>query len=374
MPPSAQDLQYMQQALDQALKALYITSPNPRVGCVIVSPSGMIIGEGHTQIAGGPHAEIVALENTRKRGFDTKGSTVYVTLEPCSHTGRTPPCTNALIAAGVKRVVASLEDPNPLVCGKGFAALRDADIEVEVGLLSDEAIQINAGFIKRMTESRPFVRLKVACSVDGATALLNGKSQWITGDLARADGHAWRARSCAVLTGIGTLLSDNPTLNVRGIGTPRQPKAVVIDAKLDTPLGAAIFSEPSREVLIYCAQAQREKKEALTQRGATVIEIPSSAQRERVDLKEMLKDLAQRQINELHIEAGAGLNASFIKGGLVDEYIIYQAPIVVGPSKGWAQLSALENLEDCSHLRFIETKFIGEDLFIRARPVQSGSP
>ncbi len=367
MPSSAQALQYMQQALDQALKALYITSPNPRVGCVIVSPVGIVIGHGHTQIAGGPHAEVVALENARSNGFDLKDATVYVTLEPCSHTGRTPPCSNALINAGVKRVVASLEDPNPLVRGKGFAALRAAGIEVEVGLLAAESKHINEGFIKRMTASTPFVRLKIASSLDGATALLNGKSKWITGALARADGHAWRARSCAVLTGIGTLQSDNPTLNVRGIVTPRQPKAVVIDAQLDTPPDAALFSESSREVLIYCAHAQSAKKAALTLRGATVIEMPGTKNSEHVDLKEMLRDLAQRQINELHIEAGAGLNASFIKEDLVDEFLIYEAPIIVGPSKGWAQLSALENLEDSSHLRFIESKLIGEDLFIRAR-------
>jgi len=365
---TATDHQHMQRALSLAKEALYITSPNPRVGCVIVGPTGEIWGEGHTQMAGGDHAEVMALKDAKATGYDVQESTVYVTLEPCSHTGRTPPCTNALISAGVKRVIASLEDPNPLVSGSGVKALRQAGVQVDVGLMAEQSALMNEGFIKRMKTGLPFVRLKIASSLDGVTALSNGKSQWITGLEARADGHAWRARACAVLTGIGTVLSDNPRLNVRGIHTPRQPKAVIIDAKLETPLTAAIFNETSREVLIYCATSVPANKDSLERKGATVIQIPDKMDNGHVDLKAMLLDLAKRQINEVHIESGAGLNGNFIKEGLVDEFLIYQAPKIIGPGRGWTLWQPLENLEDSKHLSFIESKLLGKDLFTRLRP------
>ena len=360
----------MQRALSLAKDALYITSPNPRVGCVIVGPTGEIMGQGHTQMVGGSHAEVMALKDATANGYGAQDSTVYVTLEPCSHTGRTPPCTNALISAGVKRVITSLEDPNPLVSGTGIKALRQAGIQVDVGLMAEQSALLNEGFIKRMKSGLPFVRLKIASTLDGVTALSNGKSQWITGLEARADGHAWRARACAVLTGIGTVLSDNPRLNFRGLHTPRQPKAVIIDAKLETPEISALFNETSREVLIYCATSDTAKRDCLERKGAKVIQIPDKMEPGHVDLKAMLLDLAKRQINEVHIESGAGLNGNFIKEGLVDEFLIYQAPKIIGPGRGWTQWQALENLEDGTHLSFVESKFLGKDLFTRLRPSQ----
>ena len=358
----------MQRALELAKDALYLTSPNPRVGCVLVNPKGKVIGEGHTQKAGQAHAEIAALAHANQNSEDTHGATAFVTLEPCSHTGRTPPCTNALIKAGIQRVVASFKDPNPLVSGSGLDQLRQAGVQVELGLGEEESRQLNAGFIKRMTHGLPWVRLKVASSVDGATALHNGLSQWITGAPAREHGHTWRARSCAILSGVGTILSDDPSLNVRLSTATRQPKLVIIDKALDTLPSAAIFKE-KREVLIYCASPQTEKAKILTQQGAKVIQMPDTQNPKYVDLKAVLFDLGKKEINELHIEAGAGLNASFIQNDLVDEFLIYLAPLIVGSAKGWANLPVLENLKEAKRLSFLESYPIGEDLFLRARPL-----
>jgi diaminohydroxyphosphoribosylaminopyrimidine deaminase/5-amino-6-(5-phosphoribosylamino)uracil reductase len=364
------DHQCMQLALNEAEQALFLTSPNPRVGCVIAHKEGRILAQAHTQAVGGLHAEAMALKKIKEQGLDARGATAYVTLEPCSHTGRTPPCAHALIQSGIARVVACMQDPNPLVSGRGFEMLRNASIQVDVGLMHEQAYALNEGFIKRMTRALPFVRLKIASSLDGATALLNGQSQWITGALARQDGHAWRARSCAVMSAIGTVRADNPRLNVREISTPRQPKAVIVDARLETPTNAALFDE-ARDVLIYCcAHAEPSRKDMLEAKGATVIEATDRANPARVDLSLVLRDLAAREINELHVEAGAALSGSLIRAGWVDEYLIYQAPIITGPGKGWANTHALEELSQSTRVRIVETQLKGEDLFIRARAIQ----
>lgn len=367
MTYSKQDQPFMQRALELAQKALYITSPNPRVGCVLVDQDGKILGEGHTQKTGSAHAEIMALEDAKQKGLDPTGCTAYVTLEPCAHTGRTPPCTHSLIKAGIKRVVASLKDPNPLVSGQGFEGLRAAGVRIEVGLGAEEAHAINEGFIKRMTQGSPLVRLKIASSLDGATALHNGNSKWITGPAAREHGHTWRARSCALLSGVGTVLSDDPLLNVRFVSTPRQPKLILIDAALDTPQTAALFKE-KREVIIYCAEAPKDKEKILTELGATIVVMADAQNPKHVDLRGMLQDLGKREINELHIEAGAGLNSSFIQQGLVDEFLIYLAPLLLADAKGWTTLPPLESLDQGKRLTFLETTPLEQDIFIRARP------
>lgn len=376
MPSTPQDLHFMRQALEQAQAAMYLTSPNPRVGCILVNARGEVIGAGHTQMAGFAHAEICALNNAQAQGLATEGASAYVTLEPCAHTGRTPPCTNALIRAGVRRVLASHLDPNPLVRGKGFEQLRSAGIDVQVGLLEAEARELNIGFIKRMTCGVPWVRLKVASSLDGATALTNGVSQWITGEEARAHAHTWRARSCAVMSAIGTVVKDDPALNVRGVSTPRQPRVVIIDPRLETPTSAKLF-QTSREVIIYCAASgtqRSEQKRALSALGACVVELPYGESGQDVDLRAVLADLGQRQINELHVEGGAGLNTRLIEAGLVDEYLAYMAPKIIGRGKGWTHwpeskaLESLEALPKSQVLRFCESSVQGGDLFLRARP------
>ena len=354
----------MQSALDLALKALFLSAPNPRVGCVIADSSGKILGGGYTQKRGGPHAEIMALADATRTGQNTQGATAYVTLEPCAHHGRTPPCCEALIAAGIKKVVASIADPNPLVAGRGFERLRAAGIEVEVGSGSAEARELNIGFFSRMIRKTPWVRMKMAASLDGKTALMNGQSQWITGEAARADGHAWRARSCAVLTGIGTVLEDNPRLDVRLIDTPRQPHLVVIDSRLETPLNAHLFI-PGRSIFIYAAEINDDKKAALEARGATVIYLPDG--QHKVDLSAMLRDLAQREVNEVHVEAGHKLNGSFIRAGLVDELLVYMAPKLLGQAQAMASFGPLQSLTEAVDLQFLSVDMIGLDLRVRAR-------
>lgn len=354
----------IRQALALAESAAYLTSPNPRVGCVLASQDGLVIGQGHTQKAGGPHAEVVALEDAAARGHNTAGATAYVTLEPCSHHGRTGPCCDALIAAGIKKVIASLPDPNPLVAGKGFARLRAAGIDVEVGTGAAESRELNIGFFSRMIRKTPWVRMKIAASLDGKTTLMNGQSQWITGEAARTDGHAWRARSCAVLTGIGTVLEDNPQLDVRLVNTPRQPHLVVVDSRLETPLDAKLFMA-GRTLFIYAAVEDESRKKALEARGATVIYLTGPTGK--VDLAAMLRDLAQREVNELHVEAGHKLNGSFLREGLVDELLLYSAPQLLGTAEGIASFGPLENLEDAVKLRFLSTQLVGDDLRILAR-------
>ena len=351
-------------ALVLAEQSLWLTSPNPHVGCILLDDAGHIIGQGHTQRAGGPHAEVMALRHAVRLGHSVAGATAYVTLEPCSHQGRTGPCCDALIAAGIQKVVASIADPNPLVSGQGFARLRAAGVEVEVGPGATESRELNIGFFSRMLRQTPWVRMKVAASLDGKTALDNGVSQWITSDQARTDGHAWRARACAVLTGIGTVLDDNPRLDVRLVDTPRQPIRVVVDSRLQMPLDAHILRAISA-VYIYAAEQNDAKQLALEALGATVIYLPDT--NGKVDLAAMLRDLGQRQINELHVEAGEKLNGSLIRAGLVDEFVVYLAPKLVGQGRGMARFGPLEALADAVPLEFLSTTLLGPDLRIVAR-------
>jgi diaminohydroxyphosphoribosylaminopyrimidine deaminase/5-amino-6-(5-phosphoribosylamino)uracil reductase len=355
-------------ALDLASQSLGLAEPNPRVGCLIVSTQGMHIGQGHTQGVGGPHAEIMALRNAAQRGHSVVGATAYVTLEPCSHHGRTGPCCDALIAAGIGKVVASIEDPNPRVSGQGFARLRAANIEVEVGPGAEASRELNIGFFSRMTRKTPWVRMKVAASLDGKTALTNGSSQWITSEAARADGHAWRARACAVLTGIGTVLADNPRLDVRLTTATRQPHLVVVDSRLETPLDAQLFIA-GRAMYIYAATQDSGKKAALESHGATVIYLPGSkpGTQDKVDLVAMLRDLAAREINELHIEAGHKLNGSLLREGLVDELLVYLAPKLIGQGADMASFGPLSELSQALALEFKSTAMLGPDLRIVAR-------
>ena len=365
----------MQRALELARQALWLTSPNPRVGCVITAFDGTVLGEGHTQRAGGPHAEIMALRDASERGHDVRGATAWVTLEPCAHHGRTGPCCDALAAAGIGRVVAALTDPNPQVAGQGMARLQAAGARVDFLAQDDpaalEARELNIGFFSRMERSLPWVRMKIAASIDGQTALANGQSQWITGPEARADGHAWRARACAVLTGIGTVLEDDPLLNVRGLEVARQPHLVVIDSRLELPLNARLLDtlgsgSQARQIWIYTASAgQTEKRAALAQRGVQVIDCAGPGGK--VDLAAMLRDLARREINELHVEAGFKLNGSFMREGLVDEWLLYLAPQWLGPGQGMAKLPALSDLDDALKLQFHAADRVGADLRLLLR-------
>lgn len=361
---SAQDRAAMAEALQAARLALVKSPPNPAVGCVLVWPDGRRLA-GHTQQAGGPHAEAAALQEARTRQWDPAGATAYVTLEPCAHHGRTPPCADALVRAHVARVVVALEDPNPLVGGQGIARLRAAGIPVDVGLMAAAAREMNLGFLSRMVRRRPWVRMKVAASLDGRTALDNGVSQWITGPAARADGHAWRARAGAILTGIGTVIEDDPRLDVREVETPRQPLRVVVDSRLETPVGARILPPPG-EVLVYGARDDPARRAALEATGARVAMLPGP--HGKVDLAAMLADLAARGVNDLHVEAGHKLNGSFLREGLVDEFLIYLAPRLVGLGRPMMQFGPLERLEDALALEFVDVTPVGPDLRIRARP------
>lgn len=365
----------MQKALHLAHQALRLTSPNPRVGCVIVNAQGEVIGQGHTQKAGGPHAEIMALQDAVLRGQSVAGATVFVTLEPCAHQGKTGPCCHALVQAKVGKVVVALTDPNPLVSGQGIAALQAAGIEVVMGDGAAEAAEQNPGFLSRMTRQTPWVRLKIAASLDGQTALQNGQSQWITGAEARADGHAWRARACAILTGIGTVLQDNPLLDLRLCPNldllPRMPHLVIVDSQLQTPPHAKLFQHSSkdalrpRQVWIYTAIDHAQKRAALEAQGATVKVLPNAEGK--VDLKALMRDLAQREVNELHVEAGHKLNGSLLHEGCVDELLVYLAPKLLGAGIGMFGGPPLQNLTQALSLTFTETQLIGKDLRVLAR-------
>ncbi|NWG30284.1 MAG: bifunctional diaminohydroxyphosphoribosylaminopyrimidine deaminase/5-amino-6-(5-phosphoribosylamino)uracil reductase RibD [Rhodocyclaceae bacterium] len=359
---SAADHAFMARALQLAERGLYTTTPNPRVGCVLVR-DGAIIGEGWHEKAGEPHAEINALRKIGAGGT-ARGATAYVTLEPCSHHGRTPPCADALIAAGVSRVVVAMQDPNPLVAGQGIARLRAAGIEVDCGLLENEARELNIGFVSRMTRGRPWLRLKVAISLDGKTALANGVSQWITGPDARRHAHGWRARSCALLTGIGTVRDDDPRLTVRDIDTPRQPLRVVVDSRLELPPGAAILQ--GGHCLIACAVENPEKAARLRALGAEILVLPNP--RGKVDLPALMEELGRRGINEVMTEAGLKLNGSLMREGLIDELLIYQAPLLLGDgARGMADFGMLTELSAAKRLQIVECRAVSADFFIRAR-------
>jgi diaminohydroxyphosphoribosylaminopyrimidine deaminase/5-amino-6-(5-phosphoribosylamino)uracil reductase len=397
---SAQDSAWMAQALRLAERGLYSTSPNPRVGCVLVK-DGDIVGSGWHERAGEPHAEVHAL---REAGAAAHGATAYVTLEPCSHHGRTPPCADALVEAGVARVAVAVQDPNPRVAGEGIAKLRAAGIAVDCGLMEAQARELNIGFFARMTRGTPWLRSKIAMSLDGRTALANGVSQWITGEAARQDVQHWRARSCAVLTGINTVLADDARLNVRSVDTERQPLRVVLDSGLQMPPSARVLQplpsppggitsdladvvgQPSRmasssirgaggegRVLIYTAARDAEKSAALERAGATVVELPDGEGR--VDLPAMLRDLAQRGCNEVLVEAGRILNGALLRAGLVDELLLYVAPQLLGDAaRGMAQLGELTGLDQRVELEWKDVRHVGTDLRILAKIRKSPLP
>ncbi|MBL8482249.1 MAG: bifunctional diaminohydroxyphosphoribosylaminopyrimidine deaminase/5-amino-6-(5-phosphoribosylamino)uracil reductase RibD [Rhodocyclaceae bacterium] len=354
----------MAQALELAARGLNTTTPNPRVGCVIVA-NGQVAGSGWHERAGAPHAEVHALAAA---GSAARGATAYVTLEPCSHHGRTPPCADALLAAGVARVVAAMQDPNPLVAGRGLARLAAAGVEVHAGLMEHEARELNIGFVSRMTRGRPWLRLKVAASLDGRTALADGRSQWITGAAARRDGHAWRARACAVLTGIGTVRDDNPQLTVREVPTSRQPLRVVVDSRLETPPQARILAgaREGAPVLIACAQAEPARAGPLRDAGADILVLPNAGGK--VELPALMSELGRRGINEIHAEAGVKLNGSLLREQCVDELLIYLAPCLLGDSGlGMFHLPPLADLAARRELSICDLRMVGSDLRIRAR-------
>ncbi|WP_292988896.1 bifunctional diaminohydroxyphosphoribosylaminopyrimidine deaminase/5-amino-6-(5-phosphoribosylamino)uracil reductase RibD [Nitrosomonas sp.] len=359
---SPADYAFMSHALQLAEKGLYTTSPNPRVGCVITQ-NGHIVGSGWHKKAGQAHAEINALGQA---GNAARGATVYVTLEPCSHHGRTPPCVDALIKAGVSRVVIAMEDPNPQVLGNGRAALEQANISVQTGLLQEQAQALNIGFVARMRYRKPWMRLKIAASLDGKTALNNGQSQWITGEAARIDGHRWRARSCAMMTGIGTILADNARLSVRHIPTSRQPKKIIIDNRMEIPLDAHVLQ--GEETFIFTtACADTDKIATLEKMGVQVI-ICKQTNQDKIDLTGMIATLADLEFNEILVEAGSGLNGALIRARLVDELILYMAPSLLGSSaKDMLQLPELTNLDQKVLLKIKDVRMIGWDMRLIAR-------
>ena len=382
------DIKYLQTALELAHNAIGLCSPNPRVGCVLVKDD-QIIGQGHTQSVGQAHAEVVAIRDAQAHGIDTAGATAYVTLEPCSHYGRTPPCAHALIVARVAKVVVACLDPNPQVAGQGVEKLRAAGVEVEVlppeHELARAAYDLNIGFMTRMTQNRPFTRLKWAQSADGKTALPTGRSQWITGEAARQDGHLWRARADVVVTGVGTVLHDDPQLNVRGVALVNQPIKCVVDAWAQTPVSAKLFNDGP--VWLACAEVAEDHPQAgalmmrlalLEQEHAnlTVLRVPTVSTaagdvcHERVDLRALWAYFAEQSFNEIHVEAGATLNAALLEAGLVDELLMYFAPRVVGaglPAANFAPSVQLDDLQQAGQWRWLDVLTLDDDVRLRLR-------
>jgi len=358
---SANDHLYMTRALQLAELGLYSTMPNPRVGCVIVK-DGKIIGEGAHLKAGEPHAEVFAL---RQAGTQATGATVYVTLEPCSHTGRTPPCADALVKAGVAKVVVAMQDPNPAVAGSGLALLKSHNIQVASGLMEAQAQALNPGFISRMTRQLPFVRSKIAASLDGKTALSNGASQWITSEPARLDVQHWRARSCAILTGAGTVLADNPNMTVREIEVDRQPLKVIVDSQLKISPKANILQ--GGNALIAFSEANPKKEAELLAAGAELLCIPNSEGK--VCLKTLLSHLASREINEVLVEGGEGQNGALMAQGLVDELLIYYAPKLMGASaNSMFAMPEFTHMNQAITLDILDIRQLGVDIRLRAKP------
>lgn len=350
---NASDRAMMQRALELAEKGLFTTTPNPRVGCVVAG-NDAVVGEGWHEKAGGPHAEVVALDAAGERA---RGATLYVNLEPCNHEGRTPPCVERIVRAGIKRVVAAMRDPNPKAAGGG-EALRAAGIAFEPGLMEAEARELNIGFVSRVTRGRPWVRMKIAATLDGRTALADGTSQWITGAEARRDGHRWRARACAILTGAGTVRVDDPRLTVRDVETPRQPLRVIVDSRLETPKTARILQ--GGRVLVFAAQSGELP-------NAEVVVLPN--RNRKVELPAMLEELARRGVNELHVEAGLRLNGSMVREGCVDEFLLYLNPSFLGDSaQGMVDLAAPAALDKRLRLKTLAVDRLGEDVRILARP------
>lgn len=396
------DTQYMAQALQLAESVLYLTDPNPRVGCVIVRDKH-ILGQGATQVVGGPHAEIMAIRHVEQRGLveQLRGSTFYVSLEPCCHYGRTPPCVEAIIRTQAARVVIAMRDPNPFVAGQGISQLREAGIQVELGVLREEALALNLGFVSRMARQRPWVWSKIACSIDGQVALNNGQSQWITGARARADGHHWRACSSVVLSGLGTVEYDNPSLNVRYVETTRQPIRAVIDSQFAISEERLLFN--GDPVWLFVVREDVAKAERLAQKNVEVIVVPGQTSggvvrtpvvdkvqesacldmesalctedeagdvygdTKHIDLHAVMRVLAERGVNDVHLEAGPRLNGAMLQAGLLDELIVYMAPIIIGPGQGAFALSELNELGDAYRFEMGEHRQIGQDVRLRMR-------
>jgi diaminohydroxyphosphoribosylaminopyrimidine deaminase/5-amino-6-(5-phosphoribosylamino)uracil reductase len=361
------DYRYMARALALARHGLYHTDPNPRVGCVLIK-DGIVVGEGWHARAGEAHAEVNALDMAGDRA---RGATAYVTLEPCCHQGRTPPCTDALLKAGITRLVATMSDPNPQVAGKGFTILRDAGVAVECGLLEAEARALNPGFIQRMIQGRPFVRLKLAMSLDGRTALASGESQWLTGEAARRDVQKFRARASAILTGIGTVLADNPGLNVRLPEAVRQPLRVILDTELRTPPTAQTLRLPG-QVVIFTAVTDPAAHEPLRAAGAETVILPRA--KRGLELHAVMAELARRECNEIQVECGSTLAGALLRAELVDELVIYMAPLLLGDkARGLFQLPELTRMSERTELEILDTRIVGRDWRIRLKPVRDNS-
>ncbi len=370
MTTSAADARFMARALQLAQRGMYTTDPNPRVGCVIVR-DGNIVGEGWHERAGEPHAEINALKQAGP--MQTHSAGVYLTLEPCCHQGRTPPCTRALIKAGVKRVVVAMRDPNPQVAGKGFKELESQGIRVDVGLMEKEAEALNPGFISRMKHRRPYIRVKLAASLDGRTAMADGEGKWITGEAARADVQKWRARSSAILTGVSTVLADDPALTVRDFKTGRQPLRVVLDSRLRMPPAARVLRGAGK-TLIVTANEDIKSAEALKHAGADVDVVCMSSDRKTVDIGALLKHLAWLEINEVLVEAGATLSGALLRTGLVDELILYYAPHIMGNNeRGMFMLPPLRQMSDRINLEITDMRPVGKDWRVIAKVVNRES-
>lgn len=368
MPTSLLDTEMMRLALSQAEKSIGLSDPNPRVGCVIGTADGRVLGVGHTQRAGQAHAEVQALRDAASKQADVRGATAWVTLEPCAHHGRTPPCCDALVDAGIGRVVIAIEDPFPAVAGRGRARLLAAGIEVTDADsdLAALARDLNVGFFSRFERGRPWVRAKIAASLDGRTGLVDGTSKWITGPLARADTHFWRKRAGAVMTGIGTVLADNPRLDVREVETALQPLRIVVDSTLRTPPTSRILQPPGA-CLIACCNTEQGKEAELRAHGARVEAFGAAASApKRVNLAALLSQLASDGINELHVEAGATLNGRLLSDDAVDELLIYLAPKLLGPGRPMADLPALKALPEGHQFQFVDVTTIGPDLRLRA--------
>lgn len=366
MVSSVTDVKWMQLALAQAQSVMHLTSPNPRVGCVIVHDD-QAVAVGATQQAGGPHAEVMALAAARAKNVDISTCTVYVTLEPCSHFGRTPPCVQALIQAKPLRVVVALLDPNPLVAGRGIRALQEAGIPVQTGVCADAALEQNPGFVSRMLRKQAWIWLKLAGSLDGRSALQNGQSQWITGPEARQDGHLWRARSCVVLTGIGTVLADNPLLNVRGLDTPRQPIRAVVDTHLRLPLDAALLN--GDPVWVFTSTHNPVKAQLLSEKNVTVIQVGRDVNGH-VDLTDVLAYIDQQDINEVHVEAGGLFSGAMLQTGRVDQIISYVAPTLLGPGQPLVALPELQQLDAARRFEFHDALRVGKDVRLLLRDAQ----
>ncbi|WP_088280399.1 bifunctional diaminohydroxyphosphoribosylaminopyrimidine deaminase/5-amino-6-(5-phosphoribosylamino)uracil reductase RibD [Ideonella sp. A 288] len=364
----ALDLGLLHRAVELAHQSIGLSEPNPRVGCVLHTASGQLAAEGFTQEAGGPHAEAHALRVAATAGHDVRGGTAWVSLEPCAHHGRTPPCCDALIAAGLARVVVAITDPFPQVAGQGLARLRAAGIEVVLAppcAAVDAARELNLGFLSRVLRQRPWVRLKIAASLDGRTALADGRSQWITGIDARTDGHRWRKRAGAILTGIGTVLDDDPRLDVRLVPTERQPRRIVVDPTLRLPLEACVLPPPG-DTLVVHADAPAERVAALAARGATLESLPGPEGR--IDLHRLMTRLGETGVNELHVEAGATLSGALLQAGLVDELLVYLAPKLLGPGRDMAVLPPLASLDQAPSFLVHTLALVGDDVRLVLRP------